>query len=225
MAKILVVEDDPDFSASIEIALRAENHNVELCDDGDDALHRMRTYSYDLIICDWMLPSMSGVEVCSRYRAGGGDTLILMLTGKATTADVQTGLESGADDYLIKPFNTKEMLARVRALLRRSAKPAGQPTLRHRDIELNSTTFTATKSGAPLKLSKKEFALLELFMRNSDRVYPLATLLHSVWSDSDAVSEETVRTHIKTLRKKLQAAGEPEIIVTIHGQGYKLADS
>jgi two-component system, OmpR family, response regulator len=222
MAKILVIEDDPDFAASIAMALRSENHTVEMSDDGEDALHRMASYSYDLIICDWMLPSVSGVEICAKYRAHGGDTLILMLTGKSTSTDIQTGLESGADDYLVKPFHTRELLARVGALLRRSGKPALQADLEHGPIKMNPNNFTVSKSGAPLKLSKKEFALLELFLKNPDRVFALANLLRSVWADTPDASEETVRTHIKTLRKKLQADGEPDVIVNIHGQGYRL---
>jgi len=221
MAKILIVEDDEDHSAAVALALKAEHHTTEAAYDGQEALHRMLSYSYDLIICDWMLPSMSGVEICQEYRRKGGDALVLMLTGRAATEDIHTGLESGADDYLLKPFHTRELLARVRALLRRCVKPAAESVLRCANIEFDPSTLTVTKSGTAVKLSKKEISLLSVFLKNPERVFSLEQL-RQLWTDSPDASEDTVRAHIKTLRKKLHGENEPEIIVNIHGQGYRL---
>ena len=221
MAKILIVEDDEDHSASVALALKAENHTTEAAFDGKDALHRMLSYSYDLIICDWMLPSMSGIEICREYRSKGGNALVLMLTGRATTDDVHTGLESGADDYLLKPFNSRELLARVRALLRRCVKPTAETVLRCANIEFDPATLTVTKSGTAVKLSKKEIGLLALFLKNPERVFSLEQL-RLLWTDSPDASEDTVRAHIKTLRKKLHDENDAELIVNVHGQGYRL---
>jgi len=221
MAKILIVEDDSDLSAAVAQALKGENHTTETAEDGQDGLHRMLSYSYDLIICDWMLPSKSGVEVCREYRRSGGGAMLLMLTGRTKIDDVQTGLESGADDYLTKPFHTRELLARVRALLRRAVKPAEQNSLQHRDIELDLATLTVSRAGKPVKLSKKEISLLTLFLKNPDNVFSIAQM-RIVWSDTPDASDDTVRAHIKTLRKKLQGDDPEEVFVNIHGQGYKL---
>ena len=221
MAKILIVEDDTDLAAAVAQALKSENHTTEAAEDGQDGLHRMLSYSYDLIICDWMLPSRSGVEVCQEYRRSGGGAMILMLTGKTKIDDVQTGLESGADDYLTKPFHTRELLARVRALLRRAVKPAEQNSLKHGDIELDLATLNVTRQGNPVKLSKKEISLLTLFLKNPDNVFSIAQM-RTVWSDTPDASDDTVRAHIKTLRKKLQGDDPEEVFVNIHGQGYKL---
>lgn len=221
MAKILVVDDDTDHSESIALALKAESHTTEWTDNGQDALHRMLSYSYDLIICDWMMPIMSGVEICRKYRQSGGNAMFLMLTGRSQVADIQEGLEAGADDYLVKPFHSRELLARVRALVRRAAKPQTQATLKCGVIELDPETLTVKKSGSEIKLSRKEISLLTLFLKNPGRVFSISQL-RSLWTDSPDASEDTVRTHIKTLRKKLHGENEPEIIVNIHGQGYQL---
>lgn len=221
MAKILIIEDDEDHCKLVSQALRSENHTTEEAHDGKDGLHRMLSYSYDLIICDWMLPSMPGVEICKEYRKAGGTALVLMLTGKTKSEDIHTGLDAGADDYLGKPFFTRELLARVRALLRRAAKPATDKVLRCANIEFDPATLTVKKSGNEVKLSKKEIGLLTMFLKNPERVFSLDQL-RTLWTDSPDASEDTVRAHIKTLRKKLHDENEPEIIVNVHGQGYRL---
>ena len=221
MAKILIVEDDEDHSALVAQILKAENHTCEAAYDGQEGLHRMLSYSYDLIICDWMLPTKSGVEICKEYRQAGGNALLLMLTGRSASDDIHTGLDSGADDYLAKPFHTRELLARIRALLRRSAKPTTEKVLTYGSIEFDPTTLTVKKNGTVIKLSKKEIGLLATFLKNPDRVFSLDQL-RLLWTDSPDASEDTVRAHIKTLRKKLNEAGEPEIIINVHGQGYCL---
>jgi DNA-binding response OmpR family regulator len=221
MAKILIIEDDEDHCRLVAQALRTENHTTEAAYDGKEGLHRMLSYSYDLIICDWMLPSMPGVEICKEYRKQGGNALVLMLTGKTSPEDIHKGLDAGADDYLGKPFYTRELLARVRALLRRAAKPQTEKVLRCANIEFDPATLSVKKSGVEVKLSKKEIGLLTVFLKNPERVFSLEQL-RLLWTDSPDTSEDTVRAHIKTLRKKLHADNEPEIIVNIHGQGYRL---
>ena len=210
MAKILIVEDDEDLLESVSKVLKSENHAIEAVSEGDEALQRLQVYDYDLAIVDWGLPGIEGTEICRRYRAGGGQALILMLTGKSSVAERETGLDSGADDYLSKPFNMRELTARVRALLRRAGSlPSESDVLRIKDIELNSASCKVTKNGQEITLSRKEYALLE-------------GLLRDVWSDTPDASAATVRTHIKTLRKKIDNEGEDTIIDTVHGVGYKL---
>lgn len=221
MAKILIIEDDADHCALVAQALKSENHTTESASDGKEGLHRMLSYSYDLIICDWMLPSMPGIEICKEYRKAGGTALVLMLTGRTDANDIYDGLDAGADDYLGKPFFTRELLARVRALLRRSAKRTTEKVLKFGTLEFDPTTLIVKNSGVEVKLSKKEIALLTQFLKNPERVFSLDQL-RALWTDSPDASEDTVRAHIKTLRKKIHTEGEPEIIVNIHGQGYRL---
>lgn len=223
MAKILIIEDDPDFAASIQLALKGQNHSIEHAKDGEDGLHRLHTYTYDLIICDWMLPSISGIEIIKEYRSSKGTTMILMLTGRSATGDIITGFDAGADDYLVKPFNIRELLARVNALLRRSVATETYDELSHGPIKYNPSTMTVTNNGTELKLSRKELQLLSLFLSNPTRIFSLENLLTAVWQDDPSASEDTVRTHIKTLRQKLQAGGDCEIISNVHGKGYRLS--
>lgn len=223
MAKILIVEDDEDLLESVSKILKSENHAIEAVSEGDEALQRLQVYDYDLAIVDWGLPGIEGTEICRRYRAGGGQALILMLTGKSSVAERETGLDSGADDYLSKPFNMRELTARVRALLRRAGSlPSESDVLRIKDIELNSASCKVTKNGQEITLSRKEYALLEGFLKNPKRVFSVDVLLRDVWSDTPDASAATVRTHIKTLRKKIDNEGEDTIIDTVHGVGYKL---
>ena len=223
MAKILIVEDDEDLLESLSKLLKSENHSVEAVSEGDEGLQRLQVYDYDLAILDWGLPGLEGTEICRRYRAGGGNALILMLTGKATIADRESGLDSGADDYLSKPFNMRELSARVRALLRRAGSaPSEENTFKCKNIELNTASCKVTKDGQEITLSRKEYALLESFIRNPNRVYSVDVLLRDIWNDTPGASAATVRTHIKTLRKKIEGDGDQTIIDTVHGVGYKL---
>lgn len=223
MAKILIVEDDEDLLASVSKILRSENHSIEAVSEGDEGLQRLQVYDYDLAILDWGLPGIEGTEICRRYRAGGGQALILMLTGKSSVAEREAGLDSGADDYLSKPFNMRELSARVRALLRRAGSaPSESDLLRIKNIELNTASCKVTKDGVEITLSRKEYALLESFMKNPKRVFSVDVLLRDIWSDTPEASSATVRTHIKTLRKKIDSEDEATLIDTVHGVGYKL---
>lgn len=223
MAKILVIEDDDDLLESITEVLRGENHIVEAVCEGDEGLQRLQVYDYDLAILDWGLPGLDGIEICKQYRAAGGRSMILMLTGRSAVGDRGHGLDSGADDYLTKPFNFKELLARVRALLRRAGSvPTAEELLQCGNVALNPSSHVVTKEGLEVSLSRKEYALLECFLRDPKRVFSVDVLLRDIWSDTPGASTATVRTHIKTLRKKIDTEGAATLIDTVHGVGYKL---
>lgn len=221
MAKILIVEDDENLRGIIADLLSQEHHMVEETADGSDARDKLTCFSYDLVILDWQLPQISGLEILREFRSTGALTPVLMLTGKKTISEKEQGLDSGADDYLTKPFHIKELAARVRALLRRAA---GQPTnvLRIRDIVLEPDKFMATSNGKDLQLQRKEFALLEFLMRHPRQVFSTEALLERVWASETDAGPDAVRTCLKKLRAKIDTAGRQSIITTVHGVGYRL---
>jgi DNA-binding response OmpR family regulator len=219
--KILLVEDEPDFSIIIGEWLRNEHHVVEVVETGEEAVDRLKFYKYDIVILDWMLPGLSGLEVCKNYRAGGGTTPILLLTAKKHVDEKEQGLDAGADDYLTKPFEMKELSARIRALLRRPSAFSGS-VLQVGSLSLEPTTFKVTRSGEEIPLLPKEFALLEFMMRHPNQVFSAEALLDRVWSSDSEASPETIRTYIKRLRKKIDLEGQQSILSTVHGVGYKL---
>jgi DNA-binding response OmpR family regulator len=221
MAKILLVEDEPDFSILITEWLKNEKYVVEAVENGEDALDRLKFYKYDCVILDWMLPALSGIEVCKNFRSGGGTTPILLLTAKKHVDEKEQGLDAGADDYLTKPFEMKELSARIRALLRRPQAFSGS-VLQVGNLALEPNTFKVTRSGEEVALLPKEFALLEFLMRHPNQVFSADALLDRVWSSDSEASPETIRTYIKRLRKKIDLDGQPSILSTVHGVGYKL---
>jgi DNA-binding response OmpR family regulator len=222
MAKILVVEDEPEIVRNLENLLKIEHYTVETTDNGQDGLYMLETFLYDAAIIDWHLPKLSGVDLCRQYRATGGATPILMLTGKATIHDKKTGLDGGADDYLTKPFHVDEFMARVRALLRRSGRGAPTDKLVVGPLALDAVTHEVALGDTPLKLLPKEFAILELLMRSPGKVFAAEEIVTRVWKSDESGSAEAVRTHIKNLRKKLSAQAAGEKLETVHGVGYKL---
>lgn len=224
MAKILLVEDDRELGCMISACLSYDHYTVESIGDGQQAVVLLKTSSYDLIILDWGLPGMSGIELCQRFRAVGGTTPILMLTARREIAEKERGLDCGADDYLTKPFDMKELSARIRALLRRSNGRLSQNDLSFGEIVLQPTNFQATYRGNELGLVAKEFALLELLMRHPGRVFDADEIISRVWTADEVSSHESVRQHIKNIRRKLSATGCPSLIQTIRGVGYKLDD-
>lgn len=223
MAKIVVVEDDKDLVNLIKGILSVERHTIDSVHDGHEALAIIQMHPYDLVILDWMLPGRNGTEICRDYRARGGTAPILMLTAKTAVDDRAEGLDSGADDYLTKPFHPKEFSARVRALLRRP-QAIIEKTLKAADIELDPGQIKVFKAGNEIHLLPKEFALLELFLRYPTQVFSAEALLDRVWNTDSSASLDTVRTYIKTLRKKIDANPKDSLIRTVHGVGYSLSN-
>lgn len=223
MAKILIVEDEADLAELVKNWLVKDHHLVEIADDGLEALIRMETNNYDVVILDIMLPSVNGMEICKRYRKSGGSAGIIMVTAKGHVDDKETGLDSGADDYMTKPFQLKELAARVRAVLRRNHGQA-QDVMRFRDLEIDLNEFKVMKGGHEVHLLPKEFRLLEFFLRHPHQVFSAEDILSSVWESDTEALLDTVRGHITRVRKKLDTAGTPSIIATVYGVGYKLGE-
>jgi DNA-binding response OmpR family regulator len=222
MAKILVVEDDPAICSIIVDWLTHQHHTVEVSHNGLEADQYLKTYQYDVIVLDWGLPELSGVDICKRYKTAGGRAPVLMLTGKHDIEDKEEGFNAGADDYLTKPFDIKELSARIRALLRRPTNVYDN-ILSIRNVSLDPNNHIVTKDGAPIKLTPKEFAVLEFFMRNPNKVFKADALLDHIWNSEAGSGPETVRTCIKRLRRQIDMPDVPSIIENVHGVGYKLA--
>jgi len=217
MARILITEDNPDIAFTLERYLLAELHIIEVARDGIEAAQILRSSDFDLLILDWNLPGKSGVEVCREYRLNGGSKPVLLLTAKSSSKEKIAGLDSGADDYLTKPFDLGELSARVRALLRRSAGPSSD-LLVAGDLKLDTGRHTLKKGALAISLLSREYQLLEFLMRNPQHVFSAEALLDRVWpSDSDA-SKEAVKSTLVRLRKKVDPKGE--LIKTVHGVGY-----
>jgi len=221
MAKILLVEDDHLLVNLICDNLLAQQHIVEFSYSGGEGLELLRFYKYEVVILDWDLPELSGVEICKQFRSSGGKTPVLMLTGKRDTADKEQGLDAGADDYLTKPFAMRELSARVRALLRRSPS-VSESILRFRNIELEPAASRVTKNGEEIKLVAREFALLEFLMRHQDQVFSCEALLDRVWPSASDATAEAITSCIKRLRHKLDDKDRPSMIKSVYGVGYKL---
>lgn len=221
MAKILLVEDDKTIGKLVALQLEREHHLVERVDTGKDALFNLRVHDFDLVILDWMLPDLSGLEVCKGYRDGGGKSPILMLTARGEAQDKVSALDTGADDYLVKPFVPEELLARVRALLRRPNLMTGKQ-ISVQDIVLDTASRQITRAGNHVELTAKEFALLELLMRHPNQSFSVEAILDRLWKSETTASLETVRTHVKTLRRKLGDSEESPIIRTKRGLGYRI---
>ncbi|MCC6980471.1 MAG: response regulator transcription factor [Candidatus Melainabacteria bacterium] len=219
MAKILVVEDDSDLAEVLKITLSNKGHSVKVLSGGKDALDVLRVYKYDVIILDWMMPDVSGVDVLKNYREAGGKTPVLMLTAKTTIDDKEKALDLGADDYLTKPFHARELLARTRALLRRPQSMA-QTILHAGDLELDPVSCTVVKAGKTLKLRPKVYSMLEFFMRHPNQVFSPETILERVWMDDSSASIDTVRTHIKLLRRSIDTADQESLIENVRNRGY-----
>jgi DNA-binding response OmpR family regulator len=220
MAKILVAEDEKALRDVVVDFLSAQNYNVDEVVDGKEALDRLKFYSYDLVVLDWNMPGMDGIDVCKAHRASGGNTPILMLTGKREVDDREAGLDAGADDYLTKPFHMKELGARVRALLRRPAAVVAQ-NLQARNISLDPVTHIVSKDGKTIDILPKEFALLEFLMKHPKQVFSAEALIERVWpTDSDS-SSGSIRTYVNRLRGKIDTEGQDSLITTVHGIGYR----
>jgi DNA-binding response OmpR family regulator len=220
--RILLVEDDTHLAESLSEALIAQRYVVDVAKDGEAGWELVKTFDYDLILLDVTLPKLDGVGLCQRLRSRGYLLPILMLTARDTSADKVTGLDAGADVYIVKPFNLQELLAQIRALLRRGSS-ASAPILEWGNLCLDPCTYEVTYNNRPLRLTPKEFAILELLLRNRRRVLSRAAMIEHAWSWQEPPEEETVKSYIKSLRSKLRAVGATEDwIETVHGLGYRL---
>ena len=220
---ILLVEDEHKIANAIKQGFRQETYACEVCYDGESGLAAAIGGEYDVIILDLMLPGLDGIEICKQIRAKGIHTPILMLTAKGQIRDRVTGLNAGADDYLTKPFAFAELLARVRALLRRPGDTIGN-VLQVEDLSLDTITYEVKRGTTPLKLSQTEYALLEYLMRNPARVLSKETIINHVWDFDADILPNTVEAYIGYLRNKIDRPfpkSEP-LIQTIRGFGYKL---
>jgi len=221
--RILVVDDDARLAASLRRALAYEGHAVEVSADGPAALVAARDRPPDLVVLDVMLPGLDGVEVCRRLRAGS-DLPILMLTARDAISDRVAGLDAGADDYLSKPFALEELLARLRALLRRTGTGESQGVLRFADLTLDPTTYEARRGDRVIETTRTEYALLELLMQHPRQVLTRATIFERVWGYDFGYASNSLDVYIGYLRRKTEAGGEPRLIHTKRGIGYVLRE-
>ncbi|MEH2362100.1 response regulator transcription factor [Nostoc sp.] len=229
--RILVVEDDVQLAEMLMEALTDRQYVVDIAQDGEEAWDCIKVLEYDLVVLDITLPKLDGVSFCQRLRshiAGRSSSrnstiAVLMLTARDTLSDKITGLDAGADDYMVKPFEMPELMARVRALLRRNSAAVTFPDVGWGNLRLNSSTYEVIYADQLLQLTPKEFALLELMVSNGRRVLSRSGIIERIWSLDEPPSEETVKSHIKSLRNKLKNAGAPDdFIETVHGLGYRL---
>ncbi len=220
--RILLVEDDKRIARPLAEDLRHQHHVIDIASDGIEGWEYSQSTDYDLILLDLMLPLLDGITLCKRLRAAKSKAFILMLTARDTTTDKVIGLDAGADDYLVKPFELEELAARIRALSRRSQE-VRQPVLIYGDLQLDPSTRHVTYEGKTLSLTSKEYMLLECFLINKNQVLARSTLLDKLWEFDKLSGEETIKTHITNLRRKLKAAGSSEnFIETVYGIGYRL---
>ncbi len=219
--KILVVEDDNQTTSLLVTALTNQYYTVDIANDGQVAWQMLELYIYDLILLDVILPNLDGISICRQLRAQGNQIPILLLTGENTAINRVTGLDAGADDYVTKPFDLSELLARIRALLRRGLTLP--PVLSWGELRLDPSKCQVTWAHQNIRLTPKEYSLLELFLRNNHRVFSSNALIEHLWSSEDIPSKDTVRSHLKGLRTKLRTAGvTPDPIETVYGIGYRL---
>lgn len=222
--KVLLVEDEPKVSAFIRKGLSEENMEVEVAYDGRFGRQLALANDYDLIILDVILPHLSGLEVLQAIRQHDQQVPVLLLTALGTTSDKLFGFNAGADDYLVKPFDFSELVARVRALTRRQGKALKGATLRLADLELNTAAKTVNRGGQPIKLTAREFSLLELLLRNQGRVLSRAEIAEHSWEDSFDAGSNVIDVYVNYLRNKVDKGFTSKLIHTVVGMGYVMRD-
>ena len=220
--RILLVEDDVRLAETLAEALSDQHYVVDIATDGESGWHQIKTLDYDLMLLDVMLPELDGIGLCQRLRSHGYSLPILMLTACDTIHDEVTGLDVGADDYVVKPVDLQKLFARIRALLRRGSSTAS-PVLEWGNLHLNPSTCEVSYEQTLIHLTPKEYALLELLLRNGRRVLSRSVMIEHVWSLESPPEEHAVKVHIRGLRQKLKAAGaSDDLIETVHSRGYRL---
>ena len=220
--RILIVEDDDRIAQPLAEDLKHQHHAVDIAGDGIEGWEYAQAGNYDLILLDLMLPRLDGITLCKQLRASNSNAFILMLTARDTTTDKVIGLDAGADDYLVKPFELEELSARIRALSRRPTE-LQQHILRYGKLEINQALHTLTYAGTLLNITPKEYLIIECFLRNPAQVFTRSMLLDKLWELDRVSGENTIKTHITNLRHKLKIAGSKEAMIeTIYGVGYRL---
>ncbi|MEO1211684.1 MAG: two-component system response regulator RppA [Cyanobacteria bacterium J06638_20] len=221
--QILLVDDETELTDPLTLVLQREGYEVEVAHDGETGYRLAVDGDYALLILDWMLPGLSGLEICERLRQGGDRTPVLFLTAKDTLDDRVLGLDAGADDYLIKPFELRELLARVRALLRRPpiAETSSSSRIQVSDLELDVDNQLASRCGRSIDLSEKETQLLAYFMRSPNQLLTHEQLSQYLWQSEEKPSSNALAAQIRLLRRKIEAKGELPLIHTVYGKGYR----
>ena len=222
--RVMVVDDDPRVRDALHRALVLKGFEVALAAGGDEALSLLVAGSPDVVVLDGLMPDVDGLEVCRRLREAGDRTPVLMLTARDAVADRVAGLEAGADDYLVKPFALEELIARLRALLRRSGAEGERRTLRFGDLALDQESMTVTVGVAPLTLTRTEYLLMELLLTNPRRVLTHEVIYERVWGYDMSLATNSLAVYVSTLRRKVEEAGSPRVIHTVRGVGYVLRD-
>jgi two-component system response regulator MprA len=222
--RILVVEDEARIASLISRTLRLEGYQVEVAPNGEIALDKALSNPPDLLVLDVMLPDIDGLEVCRQLRMAGCDEPVLMLTAKDAIRDRVAGLDAGADDYLVKPFAFDELLARIRALLRRAAPPDADAPLQFADLVLDPTTRQARRGDRDIELTAKEYDVLELFMHHPRQVLTRDIIYDRIWGYDFGGESNIIEVYVRYLRAKLEAGGEPRLIYTLRGVGYVLRE-
>lgn len=219
--RILIVEDDERIAESLAEAFTDQHYVVDIATDGQAGWEFVESFTYDLILLDMMLPKLDGISLCRQMRSGGYLMPILLLTARDTISDQVTALDAGADDYVVKPYKLQELMARIRALLRRGSS---MPTiLEWGNLRLDSNSCDVTYKAQSVQITAKEYRLLELFLRRGCRVFSRSAILENLWSFEEPPGEDTVKAHIKRLRQKLKVVGAPDdFIETVYGLGYRL---
>ena len=222
--RVLVVDDERPVREALERAFRLEGYDVRLAQDGEEAIRLLANDPADAVVLDILMPNLDGLEVCKRLRRAGDSTPILMLTARDAVGDRVEGLDAGADDYLVKPFALEELLARVRALLRRTVGDGVEETLRFGDLSMNQSTREVKRGGRTIELTRTEFLLLELFLRNPKRVLTREIIFDRVWGYDFGPDSNSLEVYIGYLRRKLEAGGEARLLHTVRGVGYVIKD-
>lgn len=223
---ILLVDDEIELTEPLCKVLSREGYKVDVANDGASSIKLALSKQYDLLILDWMLPHKSGLEICQELRAKSLTTPVLFLTAKDTIDDRVLGLDAGADDYMVKPFELRELLARVRALLRRGITPetSDNSKLKVADLELDRDNCTVYRSGKAIDLSEKELELLEYLMENAGQLLTHEAIYHHLWQDDEQPSSNVLAALVRLLRRKIEIKGKPVLIHTVYGKGYRLGN-
>ena len=221
--RVLIVEDETRMAALIRQGLEEEAYAVDVVGNGNDALDWLRATDYDFVVLDLMLPGKDGIAVCREYRATGGRAAVIMLTARDTLSDRVVGLDSGADDYLIKPFGMQELLARLRALARREG-PSKTPELQVADMTLNTATKRVQRAGRTIDLTALEYGVLEFLMRHNSQVVTRDQMISHVWNANFDSDSKLIEVYIYQLRKKIDEGHEKKLIHTVRGLGYRMGN-